>query len=166
MTAKTESLEDQVGELLLKNKLTIATAESCTGGMVAAKLVSVPGISQSFMEGMVTYSNEAKMRRLGVKEETLKAWGAVSEQTAREMAEGGALGAGTDICIAITGLAGPGGGSPEKPVGLVYMACFLKGDIKAEKHLFQGDGEEIRHQSMMAALSLVLQCLLEYEERT
>ena len=89
MTAKTESLEDQVGELLLKNKLTIATAESCTGGMVAAKLVSVPGISQSFMEGMVTYSNEAKMRRLGVKEETLKAWGAVSEQTAGKWRKAG-----------------------------------------------------------------------------
>lgn len=90
-------------------------------------MVNVSGVSDVFMQGMVTYSNEAKMRLLGVREETLAAYGAVSEETAVQMAEGGAAAAGTDVCVSITGIAGPEGGTPEKPVGLVYMACCVKG---------------------------------------
>ena len=149
--------------LLLRNKLTITTAESCTGGMVAARLVNVSGVSEVFMEGMVTYSNEAKMRLLGVKEETLRAYGAVSRETAIEMAEGGAHAAGTDVCIAITGLAGPGGGTAEKPVGLVHMACFVKGKTEAREYHFKGNRDKIREQSMMRALNLVRLCVLDYE---
>ena len=155
------SLEMAVVELLKKHKLTMSTAESCTGGMVAAKLVNVSGVSQVFMQGMVTYSNEAKMRLLGVKEETLKAYGAVSGQTAAEMAAGGAAMSRTDVCVAITGLAGPDGGTDKKPVGLVYMACCLKGKVTVREYHFKGNRDKIREQSMMKALDLVRLCILE-----
>lgn len=155
------SLEMAVVELLKKHQLTMSTAESCTGGMVAAKLVSVSGVSEVFMQGMVTYSNEAKMRLLGVKEETLRKYGAVSGETAREMAAGGAAASGTDVCVAITGLAGPDGGTDKKPVGLVHMACSLKGSVTAREYHFKGNREKIREQSMMRALDLVRLCILE-----
>ena len=155
------SLEMAVVELLKKHKLTMSTAESCTGGMVAAKLVNVSGVSQVFMQGMVTYSNEAKMRLLGVKEETLRAYGAVSAQTAAEMAAGGAAMSRTDVCVAITGLAGPDGGTDKKPVGLVYMACCLKGKVTVQEYHFKGNRDKIREQSMMKALDLVRLCILE-----
>ncbi|MCC8027466.1 MAG: competence/damage-inducible protein A [Clostridium sp.] len=149
------TLEMAVVELLKERGLTMSTAESCTGGMVAAKLVNVSGASDVFMEGMVTYSNEAKMRLLGVKEETLKTYGAVSRETALEMALGGAERSGTDVCVAITGLAGPGGGTDRKPVGLVFMACSLKGKTEVREYHFKGNREKIREQSMMKALDLV-----------
>lgn len=161
--AEKAALEEVAVSLLKRNHLTIATAESCTGGMIAARLVNVSGVSSVFLEGMVTYSNEAKMRRLGVKEETLAAYGAVSEETAREMAAGGAESAGTDVCVAVTGLAGPEGGTDRKPVGLVYMACCLKGRVEARRYLFSGSREQIREQSMQKALELVCQCVTEYE---
>ena len=104
-TDEKTSLEMAVASLLKENKLTMAAAESCTGGMVAARMVNVSGVSDVFMQGMVTYSNEAKMRLLGVKEKTLAAYGAVSEETAVQMAEGGAAAAGTDVCVAVTGIA-------------------------------------------------------------
>ena len=129
--------------------------------MVAAKLVNVSGVSQVFMQGMVTYSNEAKMRLLGVKEETLRAYGAVSAQTAAEMAAGGSAMSRTDVCVAITGLAGPDGGTDKKPVGLVYMACCLKGKVTVREYHFKGNRDKIREQSMMKALDLVRLCILE-----
>ena len=132
--------------------------------MVSARLVNVPGASQVFMQGMATYSNEAKMRLLGVRQETLKEYGAVSAQTAREMAAGGAKAARTDVCVSITGLAGPGGGSPQKPVGLVFMACCLKGQVKSERWQFKGNREKIREQSVMKALDLVRRCVLEFSD--
>ena len=159
-------LETALVELLKKKKLTIATAESCTGGMVSARLVNVPGASQVFMQGMATYSNEAKMRLLGVREETLKEYGAVSEQTAREMAKGGAAAAQTDVCVSITGLAGPGGGSLQKPVGLVFMACCLKGQVTVERWQFKGNREKIREQSVMKAMDLVRRCILDFADET
>lgn len=155
------SLEMAVAELLKKQGLTMSTAESCTGGMVAAKMVNVPGVSQVFTQGMVTYSNEAKMRLLGVREETLQAYGAVSAQTAEEMAAGGAAMSGTDVCVAITGLAGPDGGTDQKPVGLVYMACSHKGRVRAEEFRFKGNRDKIREQSVIRALDLVRLCILE-----
>ena len=156
------TLEMAVVELLKKKGLTISTAESCTGGMTAAKLVNVPGASNVFMEGVVTYSNEAKMRLLGVRQETLETFGAVSRETAQEMAEGGVKMSGSDICVAITGLAGPGGGTDKKPVGLVFMACCLKGRTEIREYHFKGNRDKIREQSMMKALDLVRLCVLEH----
>lgn len=158
------SLEMAVARLLKEKHLTMAAAESCTGGMVAARMVNVSGVSDVFMQGMVTYSNEAKMRLLGVRQETLAAYGAVSRETAAEMAAGGAAAAGTDVCVSVTGIAGPEGGTPEKPVGLVYMACFVKGKTEVRKYQFKGNRAKIREQSMMKALDLVRLCVLEYQD--
>lgn len=146
------TLEDVVGKLLVDKGLTISTAESCTGGMVAAALVNYSGISSAFMEGAVTYSNEAKMARLGVNKETLDEFGAVSEETAIEMAEGIARTAGTNIGISTTGIAGPGGGTDEKPVGLVYVGLSINGKTEAKKFNFNGDRQKIRLRTMMNAL--------------
>ena len=148
-------LDTVVAELLYKKKLSISTAESCTGGMVAATLISYPGISDVFKEGAVTYSNEAKMKRLGVKEETLNNFGAVSEETAREMAEGISREAKTDIGISTTGIAGPGGGTEEKPVGLVYIGVCIKGNVIVEKFNFTGDREAVRKKATMNALNIL-----------
>src|SRR5690606_33632394 len=115
------TLEETIAKLIKSKGYTIATAESCTGGMIASRLINYPGISEVFMEGMVTYSNSAKENRLGVKSETLKKYGAVSEEVAIEMAIGIANTAKTNIGISVTGIAGPDGGSEEKPVGLIYI---------------------------------------------
>nr|WP_236887589.1 competence/damage-inducible protein A [Clostridioides mangenotii] len=137
-------LEGVAAKLLVEKDLKIAVAESCTGGMVSSVLIDYPGISSVFVEGCVTYSNEAKMKRLGVKEETLDKFGAVSEETAIEMAEGVAKGLNADIGISTTGIAGPGGGSEEKPVGLVYTAITIKGKTKVYKDIYSGDRQKIR----------------------
>ena len=154
-------IEYEVAELLERKKLRVTTAESCTGGLIAGTLVNVPGISGWFGEGYVTYSNEAKERLLGVLHETLMNYGAVSEQTAKEMAEGAAKATGADAAVSVTGIAGPDGGTIEKPVGLVYMGCFCKGRICVEKHIFDGDRARVRAQSVQAALEL-LKTMLEY----
>lgn len=146
------TLEDVVGELLVNKKLTIATAESCTGGLLSGRLINYPGISASYLEGVVTYSNEAKMKYLGVKKETLDRFGAVSEETAREMAEGIAKAAGTDIGISVTGIAGPGGGTEEKPVGLVYVGIYVKGNVQAKKLNLSGDRQRVRNRTVITAL--------------
>ncbi|MGO0882837.1 competence/damage-inducible protein A [Clostridioides difficile] len=138
------ALEDAVSKLLVEKNLTIAVAESCTGGLVSSSLINYPGISSVFLEGCVTYSNEAKMKRLGVKKETLEEFGAVSEQTAIEMAEGVSKGIGANIGISTTGVAGPGGGTEEKPVGLVYTAIYINGKTIVKKNIFNGDRRKIR----------------------
>ena len=137
--------------------LMIATAESCTGGLLSAALTSVPGSSSVFERGFVTYANAAKMEILGVSEETLKAFGAVSEQTAREMAEGALARSRADLAVSITGIAGPGGGSPEKPVGLVHFACAARdGETIALMKQFGDIGREnVRWQAMLTALDLL-----------
>ncbi|MBQ9707959.1 MAG: competence/damage-inducible protein A, partial [Firmicutes bacterium] len=122
-----EDLVQVVADKLMTKGLTIASAESCTGGLFAAALTDIPGISESFKAGFVTYSNESKVRELGVSPETLEKYGAVSEETAREMVEGLYERTGCDVCVSVTGIAGPGGGTPEKPVGLVYIG-FKYGD--------------------------------------
>ena len=109
------------------NDLTVSTAESCTGGMLAARLINVPGVSDSFKSGYITYANKAKRKILGVKKTTLAKYGAVSEETVREMVEGVVRVAKTDVGVAVTGIAGPDGGTKEKPVGLVYIACHVCG---------------------------------------
>lgn len=151
-----EKLEDILGEILCKNNLTISTAESCTGGMIAAKLVSYPGISSVFLEGAVTYSNEAKIRRLGVKSTTLDKYGAVSEETAKEMAEGVSRECGSNISISTTGIAGPGGGTVDKPVGLVYIGIHVNNKTKVTKCNFRGNREEVRCATTNTALELLL----------
>lgn len=144
-----------MGELLVKKGIKIATAESCTGGMVAEKLINYAGISESFLEGAVTYSNEAKMKRLGVKKETLNKYGAVSKETAREMAEGIAKAAGADLGVSTTGIAGPGGGTAEKPVGLVYIGVYYKGNCLVKEFNFTGNRNRVRVRTTMSALDLV-----------
>ena len=124
-----EELIEVVGKLLLKKHITVSCAESCTGGLFAAALTDIPGISEVFERGIVTYSNRAKMEELGVKSETLDKFGAVSPETACEMAAGLAEKTGSDLCISVTGIAGPGGGTSEKPVGLVYIGISYKGQV-------------------------------------
>ena len=135
--------------------LTISTAESCTGGMVASKLIEVPGISENFIESIVSYSNEAKIKRLKVKKETLEKYGAVSEEVAREMLAG----LKTDVAISTTGIAGPGGGTKDKPVGLVYIGIKVKNEVKVFKRELKGDRNKIRQRAMMHALYNLLKIL-------
>ncbi len=160
-TKEDETLEMAVVKLLKKLELTVTTAESCTGGMLAARLVNVPGVSDVFREGFITYANKAKRKILDVSKGTLKKYGAVSEQTAKEMATGGVLATDADVCIAITGLAGPDGGTEEKPVGLVYIACYLKDRVRVEKYQFKGDRNKIREQSVVKALDLLRRSILD-----
>lgn len=149
------TLEETVAKLLVKNNMTIAVSESCTGGMVSSKLIDYPGISQSFIEGCVTYSNEAKMNRLGVKKETLDKYGAVSSETAIEMAVGIAKNLNTNIGLSTTGVAGPGGGTDEKPVGLVYIGIYINGDVNVKKCNFSGSRDKIRSRATNEALNLL-----------
>ena len=138
------SIEEVVAKYLVDNDLKIAVAESCTGGLVSASLINYPGISSVFMEGCVTYSNEAKMKSLGVKQETLDVYGAVSRQCAEEMAAGVAKRYNTNIGIATTGIAGPDGGTDEKPVGLVYFGIYINGKVISKKYIFNGNRQGIR----------------------
>ena len=149
----------EVIDLLREKNLTIATAESCTGGLIGAELVNVPGASDVYGFGFITYANEAKEKILGVRKETLSTVGAVSPETAEEMARGAARAAGSDLAVSVTGIAGPGGGSPEKPVGLVYIGLYDRGNVIVEKCLFSGDRTKIRNQTRDTAISLILRAL-------
>ncbi|MDD7796298.1 competence/damage-inducible protein A [Clostridium sp. 'White wine YQ'] len=155
------TLEEVVAKMLVDKKITISTAESCTGGMIASKLINYGGISECFLEGAVTYSNEAKANRLGVKKETLERYGAVSEETAKEMAEGVAKTSGTDIGVSTTGIAGPTGGTKEKPVGLVYVGISYKGKTIAKRFEFQGDRNKVRIRTTMNALNIIRKTISE-----
>jgi len=153
-----------VKHLIEKNK-TISTCESCTGGLVSASLTSVPGSSEVFGYGVCTYANEAKMNLVGVKKETLDAYGAVSEQTAKEMAAGVRKLSGSDIAVSLTGIAGPGGGTQEKPVGLVYLGVSVGEKLYAKKMLLgqhsAPDREYIRKLAVKNALMTALDELME-----
>ncbi|SCX78103.1 nicotinamide-nucleotide amidase [Pseudobutyrivibrio sp. AR14] len=149
-----------VDRLASKN-MTVATAESCTGGLIASSIVDIAGASDCFNEGYITYSNEAKMRNLSVKESTLMQYGAVSTQTAKEMATGVRKKARADFGIASTGIAGPGGGSPEKPVGLVYIACAYNDKCQVRQLNLSGDRSQVRHQAADEALQLLSDCMDE-----
>ena len=155
------SIEERLVQTLAEMGLTISTAESCTGGMVASSIIDVAGASDVYNEGFITYSNEAKMNRLGVKKETLDRYGAVSEETAREMANGIARESGSRIAISTTGLAGPGGGSTEKPVGLVYIGIYLDGETIIRKFNFSGERNKIRKDATVASLNMLLDILTE-----
>ena len=159
-TKENETMEETVVRLLTKYGLTVTTAESCTGGMVAAKIINVPGASDVFDQGYITYSNKSKRKILDVSKATLKKYGAVSEQTAREMALGGVLAADADACVAVTGLAGPDGGTEEKPVGLVYVSCCMKDEVIVEECHFQGTRQEIREHAAVTALDLLRRMII------
>lgn len=154
------TLENVLGEMLVNKELTIATAESCTGGMIASKLINYPGISSVFIEGMVTYSNESKINRLGVRAETLDKYGAVSSEVAAEMAQGISKTSGASIGISTTGIAGPSGGSKDKPVGLVYLGLCIKGQVKTKMLKLSGDRQKIRERATMQLLDLLRRELL------
>ena len=156
------SMEEIAGRELTARGLTVATAESCTGGLVAAKLVNYPGISQALGEAHVTYANEAKVRYCGVRPETLERYGAVSEQTAREMAQGLRERSGADIAVSTTGIAGPSGGTKEKPVGLVYVGCADAKGVRVEKLQLTGSRERIRNLAALRALDMVRRAAIEY----
>lgn len=161
------TLEKAVVDLLMANGLTACTVESCTGGMLAARLINVPGVSEIFKSGYVTYSNKSKRRLLGIKKNILTKYGAVSEQIAREMAKTAAVLAKTDVSISTTGIAGPDGGTPEKPVGLVYIGCNVCGKITVKECHFSGSRSKIRENTVSAALSLMRECILaHYSEVT
>jgi nicotinamide-nucleotide amidase len=150
-----ETLEQVVGDLLKRNGYTLAAAESCTGGLLAGRITDIPGSSEYFLEGAVTYSNEAKTRILGVPKKMIEDHGAVSEEVATAMASGIRELAGSTFGIGITGIAGPGGGSAEKPVGLVYIALADDGRASAKRFIFPGDRQFIRTLSVNAALDLL-----------
>ena len=160
-TREEETLEMSVVKLLKKLEMSVTTAESCTGGMLAGRLVNVPGVSDVFREGFVTYSNKAKRKILDVSKATLKKYGPVSEQTAKEMATGGVFATDADVCIAITGIAGPDGGTEEIPVGTVYIACYLNDKVNVEKYQFKGNRDKIREQSVVKALDLLRRSILD-----
>lgn len=153
--ADSGNVDDVVAEILLSKNISIATAESCTGGMVASRLIAFAGISKVFREGFVSYSNEAKIRSLGVKPETLDRYGAVSEEVAKEMARGAAEATGADIGLATTGVAGPGGGTAEKPVGLVFVAVWYRGNSYVKQINGTGVRDTIRERAATAALDMV-----------
>ena len=148
-----------VVDLLAASQLSVTCAESCTGGMLSARLIDVPGVSAVYKCGYITYSNQSKRRILGVKKSTLRKHGAVSEKTAREMAKGAAKAANAEVSVAVTGIAGPDGGTKEKPVGLVYIACSVKGAVTIKECFFQGDRTTVRESTVKEALSFMQECI-------
>ncbi|MBE5849326.1 MAG: CinA family protein [Lachnospiraceae bacterium] len=156
-------IEDVVVDILAAKHLTVSTAESCTGGLLAGRIINVPGASDVIGEGFITYSNDAKRKYLGVKKSTLKKYGAVSKQCAKEMAKGLLDATKADVGLVTTGIAGPAGGTEEKPVGLVYIGCNVCGKIKVKKYIFEGDRRQIRESAAQKALILARKCLIKYK---
>ena len=155
------TMEEVVGKLLMEKNLKTSVAESLTGGLVSAALINNAGISSVFMEGIVAYSNEAKIRLLGVNPETIEKFGAVSEACAMEMAKGAAERSGCRIGLSTTGIAGPDGGTDEKPVGTVYVGVYADGKNYAEKLSFSGTRERIRNRSVYSALNILRKEILD-----
>ncbi|MBQ6814328.1 MAG: CinA family protein [Lachnospiraceae bacterium] len=152
-------ISEKLVQSLAEMGLTISTAESCTGGMLASAIIDVAGASEVFSEGFITYSNEAKIKYLDVKAETLEEFGAVSQQTVLQMAAGCAKQAESDVAVVTSGVAGPGGGTQETPVGFVYIACAYKDVVTAKSFKFDGDRFEIRRQATAEALKMTLELL-------
>lgn len=156
-TDKPKYFNAEVLVQLLKEKgLTLSLAESCTGGAVSAAVVDVPGASEVLMVGLVTYSNKAKRKLLGVKKETLKKHGAVSAQCAKQMAKGCCKVLNTDVSLSVTGIAGPDGGTKEKPVGTVFMGCCVNGKTKVKEFHFEGNRKEVREKSVRNGLAFLI----------
>jgi PncC family amidohydrolase len=159
------NIEGAVGALLLKQKRTLAVAESCTGGLISNRITNIPGSSEYFSGGLITYSNEAKVALLGVSKKTLDRFGAVSEQTVLEMAAGARQRLYTDYAISVSGIAGPGGGSVEKPVGLVWIALCGNNLEIAKSFIFTGDRLEVKQQSAEQALQMLFTSLKNLFEK-
>lgn len=153
--ASEKSLEEKVVEMLASENLKVTTAESCTGGLIAGTLINAAGASEVIEEGYITYSNEAKERLVGVSHKTLERYGAVSPQTAEEMARGAAAAAHADAALSATGIAGPGGGTAEKPVGLVYIGCWFRGSVTVKECRFEGSRFENRMHTVETALLML-----------
>lgn len=158
---QSECIEEKIVRKLKEKGWQVTCAESCTGGMVVSALVNVAGVSDVLKESYVTYANSAKNKLLGVEEKALETWGAVSPQVAEQMAKGAAKAASSDVAIAVTGIAGPDGGTPKKPVGLVYIGCFVDGKVVVTENHFEGNRLEIRRQTTQAALTQLYNCLME-----
>lgn len=161
MIEESRNPEEFIVKYLLEHQLKITTVESCTGGMIASRLVNVTGASSVFEEGYVTYSNNAKVKLVGVNVDTIQKYNVVSVEVAKEMAAGGAKTARADIAVSVTGLAGPGGGTCEIPVGTVCIGIYLKGKCIAEKFLFKGDRLSIRRSACNKALEMLSHMLME-----
>lgn len=149
----------QIINRLIDQSVTISTAESFTGGLVAARIISVPGVSSIFSQGYITYSDEAKHNLLGVSKETLDKHTAVSRETAYEMAAGCAKASSSNVAIATTGYAGPDGGPDGKPAGMCYIACYYNGKIQVKEYIFQGDREQVRNSAVNEAMILLSNCI-------
>ena len=160
-----ETLEAVVGKLLRERKVTLALAESCTGGLIASRITDIPGSSDYFAAGIVAYANEAKIRFLGVPAGIIREDGSVSEECARAMAEGARARSGADFALAVTGIAGPGGGTPEKPVGLVYIAVADVSGTVCEKHFWPGTRDQFKQRVSQLALDLLRRRLISIEHR-
>lgn len=157
-------LAEQVGQALKARALMLVTAESCTGGGIGEAVTMVPGSSAWFERGFITYSNTAKREMLGVQIQTLKTYGAVSQQTVKEMAAGALANSHAQLAVAVSGTAGPAGGTPEKPVGTVWLAWALKDRAAlTETWCFAGDRESVRRQTVERSLSGVLELLVHYD---
>jgi len=154
------SLEQKIGDLLRKKGLTLGAVESATGGLISHRITNVPGSSDYYKGSVTAYSNETKIKVVGIKEETIKKYGSVSFQVAEEMAEGGRKLLVVDICLADTGIAGPSGATPGKPVGLFYLGLSHQGGTYSRKHHFKGD----REQNKKSAAEAALRWLKEYLE--
>lgn len=153
-------IEEKIVARLREKGWQVTCAESCTGGMIASRLVNVAGVSDVFMESYVTYANASKHKLIGVSKEALRTWGAVSRQVAEQMAKGAAKAASAQVSIAVTGIAGPDGGSKDKPVGLVYIGCFANGKTVVTENHFEGNRMEVREKTTQAALMLLYRCLI------
>lgn len=156
MKAEMHGKNERLVELLRDNGMYISSAESCTGGLFSALITDVAGASDVLCESIVTYSNEAKMRELGVSAKTLEAYGAVSEDTARQMAEGICRHTGADVGVGITGIAGPGGGTAEKPVGTVYAGICVNGKTEVMHMRLSGSRAEVREQTCAAVMERLI----------
>jgi len=155
-----DSLEQEIGDILRQRGMTLGVVESATGGLISHRITNVPGSSDYYRGSVTAYSNEAKVRIVGVKAETIDRYGAVSARVAEEMAEGGRKLLAVDVCIADTGIAGPGGATPEKPAGLFYLGLSHRGRAYSQKHNFTGSREQNKQNAAEAALKWLKEYLL------
>ena len=153
----------EIGDILRQKGLTLGTVESATGGLIASTITDIPGSSDYFKGSLVSYSNEIKMKVVGVSEETLERYGAVSSEVAEQMASGGKRVLDVDICLADTGIAGPGGATEDKPVGLFYLGMACPGGVIVKKHVFEGSREQNKQLAVKAALKWLREYLVALE---
>ncbi len=160
-TQQLQQLSVEMGQLLVRRGLTLAAAESCTGGLVAHLLTSVSGASTYFLGGVVSYSNSVKINLLGVDADDIEMHGAVSQTVVEQMARGAQMKLGSDVAVATSGIAGPGGGTPDKPVGTVWMAAASKERVVSQCHHFDGDRQQVTEQAAVAVLKMLTKLIAE-----